>query len=120
MLQKVTDNSGHVWLAGHPPDTVPVTVGSVIIFTASAQDPLNRALEYGFYLGGPFQPVVVVCPWGPPTTCAWTVPASAIGSTQFKVTVRVKNGTPRLPNCGSYIADSCDDIFILPLQVSAS
>ena len=73
-LLKVTDNLGHVWLPGPNNAVLAVKAGTVFTFTASAQDPLNRPLEYVFFTGRA-PSVNVVCGWGA-STCQWTAQGS--------------------------------------------
>lgn len=117
-LQTETDNFGHKWVAGHPPDTVNVKAGTALTLTAIAQDPLDRPLEYVWYFGDSHSHSIA-CAWGS-ATCAWTVPAAPLGPVWMYVAVRAKNGTPRLSAPACFFDDPCDDIAVLPFNVSAA
>lgn len=120
-LQKVTDNYGHIWLYSPTPDfsnPLTVKVGAAFGFTAFAQDPLNRPIEYLYFYGNlPSQ--TIVCAWGPPT-CSWTVPSAQLGQANLFVAIRIKNGTPRIQSGGCFTPDPCDVWFEMPLVVSSS
>lgn len=108
-INHVVDSLGNVWTSTTT-GFVHVKIGTVVTFTATAQDPLNRHLEYEFWRGdSPTQ--TLMCGWGGPS-CTWTAavvnpPCEAnCGAIHIWVAVRDQDATHRYEAC--FKLDPCD------------
>jgi len=105
-LQRVTDNFGHTWIYSPSNQTANVLVNSQFVFTAVAQDPLNRPIEYAYTVGA-LPTESVLCNWGGPQ-CSWTGESRPFPAV-VTVFVRAKGAAHMVRPCS--IMDSCDALL---------
>jgi hypothetical protein len=109
-LSSLADSLGNTWrqmvIA-----TADLKEGTVITFTASAHDPLNRPVQYKFWVAPTALQTHLLCDWGSSTSCTWTATRlvnCAACQTLVYVAIRIA-GSTNWRDSGCFGDEPCDD-----------